>query len=102
MDQRGAECFIALCRLTDLLGKMLPLAYGLQAKSFKDIRKIVRAVEIDLDQWEVDLPVYLQQGSTYNEHVSGSSSLHLGFLSLKMLVCRISLHVSLFFDLLHC
>jgi len=74
---------------------MLPLAYGLQVKAFKDTRKLVRAVETDLDRWEDDLPYCLQQGSTSNEHVSGSSSLHLAFLSLKMLVCRISLHVSL-------
>jgi hypothetical protein len=54
----------------------------------------VRSVEMDLDNWEEDLPSCLEKSSATDLLVSGSSTLHLCFLSLKMLVCRTSLQVS--------
>jgi hypothetical protein len=82
---QSSECFIALCRLTEILGKVLPIAYDLRHKPQRDIRKVVRAAETDLDQWEDSLPHYLNKMSDEDAIVWGSSNLHLCMLSLKML-----------------
>ncbi|KAL1952440.1 hypothetical protein VTO42DRAFT_5476 [Malbranchea cinnamomea] len=87
-----AQCFIALCQLTEILGDLLPLVYNLQPKPPKETSKILRRIRADLDAWEDALPDYLrpQLHDTANL-VSGSSNLHLSFLSLKMLVSRVEL-----------
>ena len=91
--RRSSESFIAFCQMTEILGQALPLVYDLEGNSQKDTSKVVRRIEVDLDKWEDSLPDYLS--STSNRvTVSGSSSLRLCYLSLKMLICRISLHVS--------
>ena len=91
---RTAQSFIALCQLTEILGDLLPLVYGLQAKPGKETSKILRRIRADLDAWEDSLPEYLRpQQQDTTTLVSGSSNLHLSFLSLKMLVCRVELQV---------
>ncbi|KAL3428244.1 C6 transcription factor [Phlyctema vagabunda] len=47
---------------------------------------------MDIDEWEDSLPDYLHKNQDVETSVSGSNSLHLALLSLKMLVSRISLH----------
>lgn len=90
--RRSWEIFIALCHLNEILRKALPLVYDLKGVSPKDTSKILRRIETDSDEWEDALPDYFS--SPHHTSVSGSSSLNLCFLSLKMLTCRISLHVS--------
>jgi hypothetical protein len=69
---RAAHCHRALCRLTEILGEL----------------------RTDLDAWEDALPDWLRSPiSASGSPVSGASSLHLGFLAVKMLVCRVELHV---------
>ncbi|KAH7342732.1 C6 transcription factor [Rhexocercosporidium sp. MPI-PUGE-AT-0058] len=89
--RRSSESFIALCHLSEILGQALPLVYDLEGQNQKDTSKIIRRIEADLDEWEDTLPNYLSYDS-HQAAVSGSSSLRLCFLSLKMLICRISLH----------
>ncbi|KAH7419296.1 hypothetical protein BKA64DRAFT_650497 [Cadophora sp. MPI-SDFR-AT-0126] len=89
--RRSSESFIALCQMTEILGQALPLVYDLEGISQKDTSKIIRRIEVDLDKWEESLPDYLSSISN-RVAVSGSSSLRLCYLSLKMLICRISLH----------
>ncbi|KAI1927267.1 hypothetical protein LOZ58_002221 [Ophidiomyces ophidiicola] len=89
---RAAHGYIFLCRLTEILGDLLPLVYGLQPKNSKETSKTVRRMRTELDRWEDSLPEWLR--SPQNENcipTSGSSSLQLAFLSVKMLVCRIEL-----------
>ncbi|XMA15425.1 hypothetical protein WAI453_008216 [Rhynchosporium graminicola] len=90
-SQRSMESFIALCKLTQILGQALPLVYDLIGSSQKETSKTIRRIEADLDIWEDDLPDYLSSVD-HSDSVSGGSSLRLCYLSLKMLVCRISLH----------
>jgi hypothetical protein len=93
---RAAHCHIALCRLTEILGELLPLVYQLQTKSVRETSKKLRHIRTDLDTWEDSLPEWLRSPvrNSSEAPVSGSSSLHLAFLALKMLVCRVQLHVS--------
>ncbi|KAK2744616.1 hypothetical protein FQN57_004221 [Myotisia sp. PD_48] len=89
---RAAHCYIALCQLTEILGDLLPLVYGLQPKPVKDTSKILRRMRTDLDRWEDSLPDWLRFPQDPNQgSPSGASSLQLAFLALKMLVSRVEL-----------
>lgn len=93
---KTARCYIALCQLTEILGDLLPLVYGLQPNPPKETSKTLRRLRADLDSWEDSLPDWLKptQRDTVSP-ISGSSNLHLAFLSLKMLVSRVELQVGL-------
>lgn len=90
---RPAECFILLCRLTEILGDILPLLYDRRCRPITETNKILRQLETNLDEWEESLPQWAASKSNA-EQVSGLSSLRLGFLSVKMLLCRVAFHVS--------
>ncbi|OJD35573.1 c6 transcription factor [Diplodia corticola] len=91
---QAAECFIQLCRLSQILGDVLPLVYDLSEPD-KEIWRKLRRLECDLDEWEQKLPEFLQVGAVENAtSVSGASSLHFGYLSVRMLTCRLSYRVA--------
>lgn len=91
---RAAHCYIALCRLTEILGELLPLVYDLQHKYPRETSKKLRQIRTDLDMWEDALPEWLRApASTAESTISGPSSLYLAFLSAKMLVSRVELNV---------
>ena len=86
---QGAESFIALCALTEILGDVLPLVYNLHMTSSKDSSKIIRRLGTNLDEWEENLPEWLSVGEANGSGPpTGSSSLQLGLLAFKMLLCR--------------
>jgi hypothetical protein len=93
----SVEVFIALCRLSEILGDVLPLIYDLQINPQKNTVKGLRKAEVDLDQWEDELPEWLDiaDRKPLLPIVSGSSSLQLGFLAVRLLISRIRLHVSI-------
>uniref|UniRef100_A0A093V7Q9 Putative transcriptional regulatory protein C25B8.11 n=1 Tax=Talaromyces marneffei PM1 TaxID=1077442 RepID=A0A093V7Q9_TALMA len=83
---RAAHCHISLCRLTEILGELLPLVYQLQTKPGRENSKRLRHIRTDLDTWEDSLPEWLRAPVTESENpCSGASSLHLAFLAVKML-----------------
>jgi hypothetical protein len=94
---RAAHCHISLCKLTEILGELLPLVYGLQAKLARETSKKIRQIRTELDLWEDSLPDWLRAPEHHNrgEQVSASSSLQLAFLAVKMLVSRVELNVRL-------
>ncbi|RDW72849.1 hypothetical protein BP6252_06756 [Coleophoma cylindrospora] len=85
-------CFLQLCSLTEILGGLLPLVYDLRTSSQKEIMRKVRRLKADLDQWEDSLSDFISMTEEKEAVVSGSSSLKLGYLAIKMLICRIELH----------
>ncbi|RAL11266.1 putative C6 transcription factor [Aspergillus homomorphus CBS 101889] len=90
---RAAHCHIALCQLTEILGELLPLVYGLQHRFPRETTKKVRQIRTDLDVWEDSLPDWLRTPPrTSEERISGTSSLQLAFLAVKMLVSRVELN----------
>ncbi|EEH18715.2 hypothetical protein PABG_01034 [Paracoccidioides brasiliensis Pb03] len=89
---RMAECYIALCQLTEILGDLLPLIYELQLKSQHEISKTLRRLRADIGTWEDSLPEWLKASpASLPAPVSGSSSLFLAYFTLKMLICRVEL-----------
>lgn len=94
---KSAEVFIALCRLSEILGDVLPLIYDLQINPHKNTAKALRKSEVDLDQWgdEISDCLDIAERKPLVPVISGSSSLQLGFLAVKLLIRRIRLHVSI-------
>ena len=92
---RAARCHIALCTLTEILGELLPLVYGLQVKLARESSKKLRQIRTDLDLWEDSLPDWLRSPTqNRGDQLHASSSLQLAFLAVKMLVSRVELNVS--------
>ncbi|BCS29117.1 putative C6 transcription factor [Aspergillus puulaauensis] len=90
---RAAHCHIALCRLTEILGELLPLVYGLQHRSPRETTKEIRRIRTDLDVWEDSLPDWLRSPVGQSEdRIAGLCSLQLAFLAVKLLVGRVELN----------
>lgn len=53
---QGAYSFIALCSLTSLLGKILPLIYVLETPPLESSFRELRRHETALNEWEETLP----------------------------------------------
>ncbi|KAK8181357.1 hypothetical protein BC567DRAFT_284706 [Phyllosticta citribraziliensis] len=91
--EAGAESFIQLCKLSEILGDILPLVYDLSNETQPHVWKDLRRFECSLDQWEEELPQQFKQ-PTHQITCAGASSLFLGFLSIKMLLCRLGLRTA--------
>ncbi|QMW30216.1 hypothetical protein G4B84_005551 [Aspergillus flavus NRRL3357] len=90
---KAANSFIHLCTLTEILGEVLPLVYDLTFNP-EETWKQIRRLETNLDDWEDRLPSYLRRDNNENPRVSGSSSLQLSYLAVRLLLKRISLHAT--------
>ncbi|KAF7593003.1 hypothetical protein BBP40_012162 [Aspergillus hancockii] len=90
---KAAHSFIHLCTLTEILGEALPLVYDLNINQ-NEIWKQIRCLITDLDEWEDRLPEYLRRNSEESPRISGSSSLQLCYLTVRLLLNRISLHAA--------
>lgn len=89
----AAESFVSLCKLSIVLGDILPVAYDLHSGQ-KDLQKELRRLECDLDAWEASLPELFQSDlSGAFMRAPGSCNLRFCHLSIKVLLCRIALRV---------
>ncbi|KAL4870092.1 hypothetical protein BDV12DRAFT_207991 [Aspergillus spectabilis] len=86
-------CFSRLCRLTLILGDILPLAFNLTIDQ-QHIWKQIRRLESDLDVWDDCLPDEARPQSGDERKIPGCSSLRLGYLSIRLLMKRIELHAA--------
>ncbi|KAL3472222.1 fungal-specific transcription factor domain-containing protein [Aspergillus californicus] len=90
---RAAHCHIALCKLSEILGELLPLVYGLQQRFPRETTKKIRQLRTDLDVWEDSLPDWLRSPlDTSEDRIAGICSLQLAFLAVKLLVGRVELN----------
>lgn len=80
--------FVRLCMLSRILGDTLPLVYSLREAS-DDLKRRLRKIECELDDWELLLPNYLKRDQTELCNVNGRSNLHFAYLSLRLLVQRL-------------
>ncbi|KAL2825172.1 hypothetical protein BDW59DRAFT_74865 [Aspergillus cavernicola] len=86
-------CFSRLCSLTLILGDILPLAYNLTIDQ-QEIWKQIRHLEFELDRWDDRLPDGARAQDGDDRRVPGCSSLRLGYLTVRLLLKRIALHVA--------
>lgn len=83
----SANTFFYLCKLTRILGDMLPHVYSIQ-RNTKSIQKL----EDDLRQFIQDLPEYLQKDDDVfgDQCLNGSNNLWFAYLSVRVLMCRLA------------
>lgn len=89
---QGAYSFIALCSLTSLLGKILPLIYVLETPPLESSFRELRRHETALNEWEETLPSWLCPTSPrFERKAAGALNLQLSFLAVKLCLSRIAL-----------
>jgi hypothetical protein len=89
---QGAYSFIALCSLTSLLGKILPLIYALETQPLESSFRELRRHETALNEWEESLQSWLCPTSPrFERKAAGALNLQLSFLAVKLCLSRIAL-----------
>ncbi|KAF2855800.1 hypothetical protein T440DRAFT_414603 [Plenodomus tracheiphilus IPT5] len=91
---KSEASFIQLCKLSAILGKVLPSVYGLKP-DFGILSRSLRRIDCELDDWVTELPDYLQSRSFAIIASNGASNLWFCFLSVRMLVCRLTYKITL-------
>jgi len=91
----SASTFIQLCKLTQILGDILPHVYALRL-DLDELWTCLRKTECALDKWRADLPPSLTLNHLPStSDVNGSSNLWFAFLSIKLLTCRLAVKATL-------
>jgi len=94
--RRASTSFYHLCRLTSILGDILPLVYSLKS-NYKEAWKSIRRSECAIDDWEDTLPDYLRQpdhdGVPQMDSKPWSSGLWFYYLTLKLMLNRLAFRV---------
>jgi hypothetical protein len=97
---RAAECYIALCQLTLVLGDILPLLYHIRSGNDAVAAQQVSKSEVDLRTWFNGLPSGLcLLDYSRRPDIPGLANLQLSYLAVKMLLARIV--GSMLFNLRH-
>lgn len=87
---RAAECYIALCQLTLVLGDILPLLYHIRSGNDAVAAQQVSKSEVDLRTWFNGLPSDLcLRDYSRRPDIPGLANLQLSYLAVKMLLARI-------------
>jgi hypothetical protein len=89
--------FYYLCRLTSILGGILPLFYSLKP-NYKDAWKSIRRTKCALDEWEDDLSEHYDEVRQRNVHgavLPCSSGLWFCYLTLRLMLNRLAFRVRL-------
>lgn len=90
----GAQSFVALCQLTEILGDILPFIYDIRRTGRDAQTRSLKRVEAALEDWEASLPPALNAKSLeFQRKYPGALNLHLSFLAVKMCISRVSLLV---------
>ncbi|KAK6375678.1 hypothetical protein LTS17_007500 [Exophiala oligosperma] len=90
---RGAEVFIHLCRLTEIVGDVLPLIYHIRSGNDSIAAEQTSRSEIELNRWVEGRPPWLNLTDfTTRPPVPGLLNLQLCYLSVRMLLRRIAWH----------
>lgn len=88
--------FIHLCKLSRILGDVLPHVHALNP-THDEISRHVRRLEFELDDWEATLPTNFRDLCNSDEiRANGVSNLRFCYLSVRLLLSRISYKVSNF------
>lgn len=86
-DSRAS--FIELCKLTRILGDIVPAVYSLQF-DFEEISRSLRRIECEIDDWLLRLPGLLRLDLTTASTINGASNLWFCYLSINLLLRRLT------------
>lgn len=90
---RAAEVYIQLCRLTEIVGDVLPLIYHIRSGNDSIAAEQTSRSEIELNRWVESRPSWLNLTDFHNRpQVPGLANLQLSYLSVRMLLRRIAWH----------
>lgn len=90
---RAAEVYIHLCRLTEIVGDVLPLIYHIRSGNDSIAAEQTSRSEIELNRWMESRPSWLNLNDFHNRPpVPGLVNLQLSYLSVRMLLRRIAWH----------
>lgn len=90
---RAGEVFIHLCKLTELVGDVLPLIYHIRSGNDTIAAEQTSRSEIELNRWIESRPSWLNLTDFNNRPaVPGLVNLQLSFLAVRMLLRRIAWH----------
>lgn len=91
---RASEVYIQLCRLTEILGDILPLIYQVRTGADENmIASQISRSEVELDRWVECQPSWLNIDHTYDRSsILGLRNLQLSYLSVRMLLQRVAWH----------
>jgi hypothetical protein len=90
---RAAEVYIHLCRLTEIVGDVLPLIYHIRSGNDSIAAEQTSRSEIELNRWMESRPNWLNLNDFHNRpNVPGLINLQLSYLSVRMLLRRIAWH----------
>lgn len=90
---RAAEVYIHLCKLTEIVGDVLPLIYHIRSGNDTIAAEQTSRSEIELNRWIESRPSWLNLSDfTSRPAIPGLVNLQLSFLSVRMLLRRIAWH----------
>ncbi|KAJ4985873.1 fungal specific transcription factor domain-containing protein [Stagonosporopsis vannaccii] len=81
--------FVQLCKLSQILGDLLPHVYALQKAPAEVMRHLLK-IESALDDWVHALPEFIHPDHGSPGFINGASNLWFAYLSLRVLACRLS------------
>jgi Fungal specific transcription factor domain len=90
---RAAEVYIQLCKLTEIVGDVLPLIYHIRSGNDGLAAEQTSRSEIELNRWIESRPSWLNLNEFQNRPaVPGLVNLQLCYLAVRMLLRRIAWH----------
>jgi hypothetical protein len=91
---RAAQVFVHLCRLTEIVGDVLPLIYHIRSGNDGIAAEQTSRSEIELNRWTESRPNWLDLTDFGPNRlaVPGLLNLQLSYLSVRMLLRRIAWH----------
>ena len=90
---RAAEVYIHLCKLTEIVGDVLPLIYHIRSGNDGIAAEQTSRSEIELNRWIESRPSWLNLNEFQNRpSVPGLLNLQLSYLAVRMLLRRIAWH----------
>lgn len=90
---RAAECYIELCKLTEIIGDVLPLIYHVRSGNDGVAAEQTSRSEIELNRWHSARPKWINYKDFKDRTpVPGLVNLQLSYLAVKMLLRRLAWH----------
>ena len=89
MELRSNATFVQLCKLSQILGDLLPHVYSLRKAPDEILRHLLK-IESALDDWVHALPEFIHPDHISPGSINGASNMWFAYLSLRVLVCRLS------------